>query len=449
MTLDLSVLTGAVLGVVASPSTDAELVLAAARRELADAYPGLVLEVGAPGGAGMPLLLAGREYGVLRTSGPALPADAVRILAHALAVALAVDVERARRRYGAAREEALSRLLREGITATSVEEAGELVARVTADVFATERAAVYLLGDRGVIRHVIGVGLDEELGERLRSSLVGLVAADSPVFRRTQLSGGPLLIGDVAATSVRAGGFVRTLGLSAFVAMPLLSASGQAGLVMCGETGPRQWTPDDEALARQLALQAAVVVDAARLRQAEQHHLADLTHRALHDALTGLANRAALLDALDRAVLGGEADAGQVALLLVDLDGFKAVNDEHGHGAGDVLLQHVAARLRHAVRDDDLVARLGGDELAVLLAPGTDGETALEVARRVDARLREPFDITGSAVRISGAVGLAVLPRCATDAAGLLAAADAAMYRSKREGDGPAVARPVPAPRAG
>ena len=148
-------------------------------------------------------------------------------------------------------------------------------------------------------------------------------------------------------------------------------------------------------------------------------------HQAMHDHLTGLPNRASFAEHL-------AASNGPLTTLLIDLDGFKQVNDTLGHSAGDALLVEVAARLRECVRETDAAARLGGDEFAVVLH-GAAEDTAVRTAERILACLSRPYDIAGSTAHISASIGIAIGDAvCPTDQ--LLADADAAMYHSKRTG---------------
>ncbi|WP_409333276.1 putative bifunctional diguanylate cyclase/phosphodiesterase [Trujillonella humicola] len=161
-----------------------------------------------------------------------------------------------------------------------------------------------------------------------------------------------------------------------------------------------------------------------------------LAHQAFHDALTGLANRALFTDRVEQALLRGARGRGRPALVFIDLDGFKGVNDTLGHLAGDALLREVAARLRSAVRADDTVARLGGDEFAVLVEQsGTGCEEAVTTAERVLAVLATPVVLDGQSVTVSGSIGVAVGDAGATGDS-LLGDADIAMYAAKLAGRG-------------
>ncbi|WP_432536946.1 diguanylate cyclase domain-containing protein [Kineococcus arenarius] len=390
----------------------------------------------------VPLRHGGTELGLLHLHGgdPEGVDPAVRAaVGHHLAVALR-DVAAAREQAELHRvTDAVRRLFEEGARASSVEAAGRLMAAVTADVLGAERTAVMLVDPDSLVTHVLGIGLPEGLEQQLAASLVGRLARDSPAWRRAAAAGGPEAVDDVATAPVRPGGFVRTLGVRSYVSLPLMSAEGLVGTALCGDvTRRRTWTAADRALAERLALQGAVVVDNARLRELERAHLRQLEHRAFHDQLTGLPNRAALLGCLGDALDPVTGD-GRVALLLIDLDGFKRVNDTLGHHTGDVLLQQVAGRLRELLPAGATAARLGGDELAVAL-PGPATAHAADLARAVHERLGQPYGIEGRAVRTGASIGIAHAPRHATDTTGLLRAADEAMYRAKRAGSGPRTA---------
>ncbi len=150
------------------------------------------------------------------------------------------------------------------------------------------------------------------------------------------------------------------------------------------------------------------------------------------DPLTGLANRRALERTLESALARAAARGRTVAVLMLDLDGFKAINDSHGHAAGDAALREVARRLRRCVRERDLVARLGGDEFVVLLTDvGGSSGAAKEACERVDAALGEPIALEQGEMALRAAIGVATYPGDAADVASLLAHADRAMYAAK------------------
>ena len=160
----------------------------------------------------------------------------------------------------------------------------------------------------------------------------------------------------------------------------------------------------------------------------------ELTHRAFHDALTGLANRVLFRDRVEQALTAPDRDGAVVGLLLVDLDDFKLVNDTMGHGVGDELLAAVADRLTRVLRPGDTAARLGGDEFAVLVEGAAHTLEVEEIAARVVDALCAPIDVAGG-LRISVSVGLATTPE-ATGSAEMLSQADLALYAAKGAGKG-------------
>ncbi len=160
-----------------------------------------------------------------------------------------------------------------------------------------------------------------------------------------------------------------------------------------------------------------------------------LAHQAMHDPVTGLANRYLLMDRLGQALLRLDRMPGRVVLIFVDLDQFKAVNDAYGHDVGDELLVQLAGRLRGLGRREDTVARLGGDEF-VVLCENIQGEASVrEIAARMVGALAEPFSVGGGLqIRLSASIGVAVARDPATRATDLLRDADTAMYRVKQQG---------------
>ncbi len=162
---------------------------------------------------------------------------------------------------------------------------------------------------------------------------------------------------------------------------------------------------------------------------------ARLAHLAFHDPLTGVANRALFLDRLGQA-LERTPESEAVAVLLLDLDGFKVVNDSLGHMTGDQLLIEAARRMSACLRAEDLIARFGGDEFAILLEGPTDAGVARRVAERLATALAPPFAVDGQEAVVTASVGIAVSSPGFTETSDLLRAADVALYRGKAAGKG-------------
>jgi diguanylate cyclase (GGDEF)-like protein len=161
----------------------------------------------------------------------------------------------------------------------------------------------------------------------------------------------------------------------------------------------------------------------------------ELTHQAYHDGLTGVANRALFRDRLEQAIAIAARTQTPFAVLVVDLDGFKAVNDSLGHDAGDELLTAVARRFEDVIRPGDTIARFGGDEFGLLL-DGAGEDPAVEVAHRLLGRLSEPLDIAGRQLSLGASIGVALHPRDGEGADDLVRRADVAMYAAKEAGRG-------------
>ncbi|MBC7822513.1 MAG: GGDEF domain-containing protein, partial [Candidatus Parcubacteria bacterium] len=156
-----------------------------------------------------------------------------------------------------------------------------------------------------------------------------------------------------------------------------------------------------------------------------------LNHLANHDALTGLPNRSLLYDRLTEYLEWASINAQMVALMFLDLDGFKTINDTHGHGVGDVLLQAVAKRLTGCLRTSDLVARLGGDEFVIILPTILNVQDVTRVAEKILATLSQPFAISGQTIFVTTSIGISIFPHNSEEIETLLQQADEAMYQAK------------------
>ena len=158
----------------------------------------------------------------------------------------------------------------------------------------------------------------------------------------------------------------------------------------------------------------------------------ELARLARHDTLTGLLNRASLIDEMGRAISTRDAKVDRLAVMLIDLDRFKPVNDMFGHAAGDGVLIEMARRLQVSLRPGDSVARLGGDEFVVVLPQAGSAETVYEIGLRIGRSLGRPMEIEGHRFELGASIGCAFWPQDAQDVDGLLSAADLAMYHAKR-----------------
>jgi diguanylate cyclase len=218
---------------------------------------------------------------------------------------------------------------------------------------------------------------------------------------------------------------VRLEGWGVLLA-PLAFALGALGVLVANDFAPVGPVA--------LSLAAATIV-AAGVRTAltfrEVRLLADSRRLALTDDLTGLANRRRFFDLLGEAVGDAHRTGASTGVAILDLDGFKEVNDALGHPAGDRILAEVGPRLRAALPERATAARLGGDEFAALLPTGTDADAAAAIAADIRAAFEQPFDLGSVSVTVGASVGAALCPEHAPDAEGLLRRADIAMYEAK------------------
>ncbi len=201
-------------------------------------------------------------------------------------------------------------------------------------------------------------------------------------------------------------------------------------ILQCASALSRKWA-NARALKQHVESLELVVTDRTRGLEAANRKL---RHLASHDALTGLPNRLLLDDRITQTIAHSDRQSHEFALLVIDLDRFKVINDSLGHRAGDELLREVAQRLKTAVRSVDTTARLGGDEFVILLGPPITQSEALAVGRRVIQLMEPSMRLLGIDVHISPSIGVAFYPRDGRTVDTLLAHADAAMYSAKERG---------------
>ncbi|MFA9446812.1 putative bifunctional diguanylate cyclase/phosphodiesterase [Egicoccus sp. AB-alg6-2] len=342
--------------------------------------------------------------------------------AAALELVLALDTSR----RDEARARDLLTLAHQLSVTTSEQEIADVVVRMTPTISGAPRASLLAWdAGRGSLRGLAAHGgteqtratlLETELRPDETSELARMLTRRRPtVLRSADVS--PVL------RSV-----LEALDTETVVVVPLLAGDTLLGVLTATENNPAPpgW-PDAEAVER-----LSGIADQAATALQNAHLVTRIRHQAQHDGLTGLPNRALFMHTLEREIATSESDGG-VAVLFCDLDGFKQVNDQYGHAAGDELLRQVAARLRAHLRPGDLVARLSGDEFALLLRGGDLDLGAGDVANRITDGFSAPFRVDGRELRISTSIGVAV-QRASDDGGHLLRRADAAMYVAKQRG---------------
>lgn len=327
--------------------------------------------------------------------------------------------------------DAVRLLLAEGASAASIDDAARALATVSRDTLGADHVTIYLGSELDAkITHVDGVGVDPAYLALLREYCVGRDPDEFEIWRATKRVAEPYFVDDARSSDLLPADLVEALRLGSYTVLPLMNLSGPLGLVVCSHPKrSREWSSIDRRIAGQLAQQGSLVVENALLREAEHRRVDELTYQAYHDPLTHLPNRAALFERLTQECARIGRRGAPFALLLLDVDDFKSVNDTHGHFHGDQVLRGLARRLQEEVRASDVAARLGGDEFAVLLTTGIDDLEA--VVRRLYRRLSEPLSIIGEEIVPRVSIGAAVAPGDGTEADDLYRCADGRMYREK------------------
>ena len=298
----------------------------------------------------------------------------------------------------------------------------QALATIARTAFRASHAAVMLADDAGVLGVVAGTHpLDHLLGAvnpRPEADAVrygALVLVNSPADAATRYPGLDL--------AFRAG------RIEAISVIPLGVGPHLLGVVVCFYGRRREFDDQARELHAALSRQATQVLERLRLQE-------ELRLLALYDPLTGLANRQLLNHTLNHTLIADREQHTALALIFFDLDGFKAVNDERGHGAGDAVLTEIAQRLRHAMRHEDTIARFGGDEF-VVLCTGVDEAMATSLGERIREAVAHPLTGIAEGLHVTASVGVA-LHECGggtvASVSDMLRSADSAMYQSKKAG---------------
>jgi diguanylate cyclase (GGDEF)-like protein len=309
----------------------------------------------------------------------------------------------------------------------------EVLVRTIELVPDAQAGSLLLRGEDGHFRFVAAAGFDLAALRGVRLASIELGRSDPPAVERIRVRESHHLLGAERSDAfVRAG---RLADIEVTLSVPIVVAGEARGFLNLDNFEQRDaFDADAQSIAEALAGQVAVALQRLQLERDLQEERARYERLASHDALTNLPNRRLFLDRLERALTHAHRRKERIALLYLDLDGFKDVNDALGHDTGDELLGEVAARLVEAVRAEDTVARLGGDEFAVVLQEvASDGDVE-RVAEKLLATFDLPFPLRGRLVAIGASIGVAVYPRDARLSDGLVKAADVAMYRVKAAG---------------
>lgn len=375
----------------------------------------------------VPIASTRQDYGwvVALTAPGRVPDDHDRrmLVAYASHAAAALDgaVTLAEARRSQATAEALLELAGQLASADDLDEIAHHLVRATTVVTGANQAVVFFWNpDDGTIVARAWIPEDAVYGGISfdRATIPELSGLDSLLPRAVDVPGANPLMAEVMVES----------GTSHAITVPISAHEEYLGTLVAGYAGvePPVFDAELTGRARGLADQAAAAVTNVAL-------LEQIRHQALHDSLTGLPNRPLMQDRAEQAIVQAERAGSSVALLFLDLDHFKVVNDTFGHGAGDELLRSVADRLTGVIRSSDTIARQGGDEFLVLLPNQHDRHDAEHTAHKILRELERPFTVAGHEVSISASVGLAWAGD-ETSYHELVQHADVAMYQAKESG---------------
>ncbi len=306
-----------------------------------------------------------------------------------------------------------------------------LVQRIV-DVLPVTGAGVMLMGEHQEL-HFVAASNEPVLSiEALQNEL-----NEGPCLEAYR-SGQPVAVADLRldARFPRFSPRALASGLAAVFTFPLRLDRVRLGALDLYRDTPGALSDEAQHAGQVLADVAAAYLFNAQARIDASAAVAALNHRTLHDPLTGLANRLLLEELLEQAVARARRSHRSTAVMFTDLDGFKAVNDQHGHHVGDELLTAVADRLTSTVRPGDTLARVGGDEFVILCEDLADSAHAETVASRVTTAMAAPFQLAGQQITVTASVGIAFAGPGQDIPEGLLRDADFAMYQAKQDGGG-------------
>jgi diguanylate cyclase (GGDEF)-like protein len=294
-----------------------------------------------------------------------------------------------------------------------------------------ERASVWLYNDDRTEIHCIDL---YERGAGRHSDGLELAASSYPTYFKA-LEQERTIAAQDARSDPRTSEFRKTylepLGITSMMDTHIRLGGEPVGIMCCEHVGSaRQWALEEQSFAGSMADLVALAMEARERRRAE----ATIRHLAYHDGLTDLPNRTLFQDRLSVALAQARRKERMLAVVFLDLDRFKLVNDTVGHAGGDELLRRIAERLKGLVREGDTVARLGGDEFTLLLPEIDKEDDTVDIARRILDRIAQPLTLDEHHFHVSASIGIATYPEDGDDAETLLRNADTAMYGAKEMG---------------
>jgi diguanylate cyclase (GGDEF)-like protein/PAS domain S-box-containing protein len=401
------------------------------RAELGRQYDALIADPSTPGvlkssyrckdGSLLPFESTRR---VMRSGGSVIIAAISRDIRERMAAESALMESEQRMRGQAERQRLVAELGQHALGSEDLAGVLERAAELVAATLKTEFSNIMEHdAEAGRLVYRAGVGWPAEwVGRRT----VALQPGDP--LERLLSRGEPLVTLDYAAeTRFAVPEDIAAFGIRSSVRAPIFGNHGAFGLLAAHTTQPRRFSEDEVNFLRNVANILAVAIERKR---AEER----LAHLAQFDALTGLPNRYLFHDRLNQTLAHAKRGGHSMAILFIDLDRFKLVNDTLGHAGGDRLLKEAAARLLGCLRSGDTVARFGGDEFgAILTELGTSGDAGL-VAQKIIEAVQQPFNLDGNQVYVTASIGITVFPADGEEAGTLVMNADAAMYRAKEQG---------------
>jgi len=312
----------------------------------------------------------------------------------------------------------------------SIEHAFKMATEISANTLDVKRVGIWLYNEA---RTSIECRIEYVRGDGHSSGDV-LLKDDFPRYFAALEAGRRIVINDArndSSTSELTEAYLLGKDIYSVLGAPIFYDGNIIGVICHEHVGDaRKWTVNEQEFSALIASDISLSLEVDKRKVIEKN----LEHQAYHDSLTGLPNRALLLDRIDQAIRHAKRNKSLLAVLFLDLDNFKQINDSFGHSVGDKVLVSVSGMLKDALRDMDTIARLGGDEFTILLSEFEKEEEINEITTKLFDILRRPLVIKGSELFVTTSIGISVFPEDGVSPEILLRNADAAMYRAKEKG---------------